>query len=172
MRLFEYSEQFAQLKNWASELDFNEETGEIISNDSVIEDLFNELQCSLEQKLESTAYVLKELEANEQMLRSEVDRLNKKARALAKNQTMIRELMQYALKASEQDKVKTDKFTFSLRKSSSLEIDELVAPLEFMPKQFVRVKKEFDKTAITKALKAGEIIDGCLLVANETLQIR
>lgn len=172
MRLYEFSNQFMELREMAEMLDYDNETGEIIDNSSVIKELWNELSLSLEAKLENAAYLIKELDIAEVALRAEVDRLNKKARVMAKNADRIRELMQYALKASEQEKIKTDKFTFSLRKSSSLEINELVAPLEFMPKQFVRVKKEFDKTAITKALKAGEIIEGCVMVTSESLQIR
>lgn len=172
MRLFEFNNEFMNLRDMAELIDYDHLTGEIIDNSSVIKELWSELNLNLEAKLENAAYLIKELDTAEVALRAEVDRLNKKARVMAKNADRIRELMQYALKASEQDKIKTDKFTFSLRKSSSLEIDELVAPLEFMPKQFVRIKKEFDKTAITKALKAGEIIEGCVMTEKESLQIR
>ena len=172
MQLYEFNNQFMELREMAEMLDYDNETGEIIDNSSVIKELWSELNLSLEAKLENAAYLIKELDIAEVALRAEVDRLNKKARVIAKNADRIRELMQYALKASEQDKIKTNKFTFSLRKSSSLEIDEMICPLALMPKQFVRTKSEFDKTAITKALKAGEFIEGCIMTEKESLQIR
>ena len=172
MRLYDFNNEFMNLRDMTELLDYDHLTGEIIDNSEVIKELWNELSLSLETKLENAAYLIKEIDVGIDALRAEADRLTKKARMMTKNQDRIRELMQFALKASEQDKVKTNKFTFSLRKSSSLEIDEMVCPLALMPKQFVRTKSEFDKTAITKALKAGEVIDGCVMTEKESLQIR
>ena len=172
MRLFDYSKEFQVLRDLALDIDFNSETGEIIDNSDTLRDLWNELSENLGDKLDSATYVIKELETSEQMLRNEVDRLNKKARFLAKQSERIRDMMRLALFASDNDKLKTEKFTFSIRKSKSLEIDEMITNLEFMPKQFVRVKKEYDKKAITDAIKAGEVVEGCELVDKEAIQIR
>ena len=172
MRLFEYSKEFELLRDLALDIEFDAETGEITDNSDTLHDLWNGLTEDLGVKLDSATYVINELESSETMLRAEVDRLNKKARHLARQQERIRDMMKLALYSSESDKLKTDKFTFSIRKSKSLEIDTLVCPLEFMPKEFVRVKKEFDKTAITNAIKAGQTIEGCELAEKESLQIR
>lgn len=171
MKLFDYSKEFLTLKEISEDLDFNPETGEIADNSELIKEMYQGLELSLSEKLDNTALLIKELESAESTLKNEADRLNKKAKAYKNKIENLRELMKFALKSSDNDKLKTDKFTFSVRKTLSVEIDENLSP-DLLPDSLIRIKKEFNKTAIKKALEDFESVEGCKLVENESLQIR
>lgn len=171
MKLFDYSKEFLALKELSEELEFNPETGEVTDNSDLVREMYQGLELSLSEKLDNTALLIKELESAEVTLKNEADRLNKKAKAYKNKVENLRELMKFALKSSDNDKLKTDRFTFSVRKSLSVEIDENLSP-DLLPDDLIRIKKEFNKTAIKKALENFESVEGCKLVENESLQIR
>lgn len=60
--------------------------------------------------------------------------------------------------------------TLKIRKSEAVQVDDV----ESLPEQFVKVKvsKQPDKTAIKKAIKAGEVVEGATIVENQNLQIK
>ena len=62
-------------------------------------------------------------------------------------------------------------FTFSTRKSSSVEV---FCDANDLPKEFksVKVTETADKTAIKKALQSGEQIDGCAIIEKYNLSIK
>jgi hypothetical protein len=105
------------------------------------------------------------------LLKEEAKRLSERATRYTKNADKLKDLMSLAFNASGEKKIVTTKFTFSTRKSETVEFDELLSPDDF-PRQFVRIKREFDKTKIKEALKKGEIIDGAKIVTNQNFQIK
>lgn len=172
MRLFEIATEFKSLRDLVeTDCEFNEETGEVINNDDILSELFNGLQLKLSDKLDNSAYVIKELEANADALKIEAKRLSDRASHLSKNAEQLKKLMSLALSESGDDKLKTDKFTFSFRKSETVEIDVLITPEDF-DRKFIRIKREFDKTKIKTALKNGEVIEGASLKENSNFQIK
>lgn len=172
MRLFEIATEFKSLRDIVeNDCEFDPETGEVIDNEQVLTDLFNGLQVKLSYKLDNAAYVIKELDATSESLKAEAKRLSDRASYLSKNADRLKNLMSYALSESGDDKIKTDKFTFSFRKSETVEIDPLITPEDF-DRKFIRIKREFDKTKIKTALKNGEIIEGATLQDNMNFQIK
>lgn len=172
MRLYDIASEFKTLRDIAeNSLEFDPETGEIIDTSDLINELFNELNMTLSDKLENSAYVISELEAMADALKVESKRLNERAVMWVKNAERLKGLMQYALEQTDDKKLKTDKFTFSLRKSESVEIDALI-DVEDFDRKYVRIKREFDKTKIKSALKAGEEITGARIVEKQSLQIK
>ena len=63
MRLYNIAEEFTALYELAEQVEYNEETGEMIDNSETLKELFNELsEDKLEVKLENVMYIIKELE--------------------------------------------------------------------------------------------------------------
>ena len=172
MRLFTIAEEFKALRDIVeNDLEFDPETGEIVDNSAVIAEMFNDISVVLSDKLDNSAYVVKELEAVSDALKEEAKRLNERASHFAKNAEKLKSLMALTLEASGEPKLKTDRFTFSFRKSESVEIDPMVTPEDF-DRRYIRIKREFDKTKIKDALKKGERIDGASIVEKQNLQIK
>jgi uncharacterized coiled-coil DUF342 family protein len=172
MKLFEIASEFKLLQDILSnDLEWNEETGEVIDNSKVIEELFNGLSATLWDKLDNSAYVIKELEATSGALKDEAKRLSERAKSFSNNADRLKNLMAYALEKSGEDKVKTDKFTFSFSKNEAVEIDDMVTPDDF-DRRYVKIKRDFDKIKIKDAIKKGETIDGAKIVTKQNLQIK
>lgn len=173
MKLIEIASEFKALYDIIeNDVEYNEETGEVINNDDLIKEMFNGAVMQLSDKLDNAAYVIASLSADAEFLKNEAKRLSDRANNYIKNAEKLKELMTYALESSGEDKIKAQYHTFSFRKIESIFIPDTLTP-EDMPRQFVRIKREFDKTAIKNALKNGEeILDGIVLKTNKNLQIK
>jgi predicted nuclease with TOPRIM domain len=170
MRIYEISEEFRTLRDLAENEQYDSETGEIADDSQTIKELFDSLCITLSDKLEGCAYILNELELQSDALKREAKRLNERAKRLDNNYTSLKSLMLSALVELPEAKLKTQKFTFSTRKSESVNIEEGFN----MQGKYSRVKTTYepDKTAIKTAIKAGECVIGAELVTNTTLTIK
>lgn len=169
MRLFDFSTQFKALYELCEDIEVNE-NGEVIDNSDVLSSLFNDLEMDLSDKLENTAYLIKELETSEKALKDEAKRLNDKAKVLENRQTRIKELIKMTLESSGQTKIKTDKFSFSISNRKSFNYDNV--NMFGLDREFVRVKEELDKNKIKEFIKAGGTIEGVFEVESSSLSIR
>lgn len=67
-------------------------------------------------------------------------------------------------------KFSTERVSVTWRKS---EAAEYIGDLSSLPEEYLRRKEpEIDKTALKKALKAGEVIEGASLVTRNNMQIK
>lgn len=170
MRLFDFSKEFKAIYSLCEEIEVNEETGEIVDNSDLLAELFNGLEMELSEKLENTAYLIKDLEASEKALKDEAKRLSTKAKFLENRQERIKELIRITIEASGQSKIKTDKFSFSLSTRKSLNYDNV--NMFALDREFVRVKEEIDKTKVASFIRAGGSIEGVFEVEKTSLTIR
>lgn len=169
MRIFEYNEQFKELYDMSEDVEFNEETGEIIDNSEILSELFNDLNLELSEKLDNTNYLIKELDSMETALKDEAKRLNDKAKAINNRQKYLKDLIKTALESSGQTKIKS-KFSYSLSTRKSLNYDDV--SMFGLDEEFIRIKQELDKTKIKDFIKAGGKVDGVKEVENTSLSIR
>lgn len=169
MRIYEINEQFKKLYEMSENVEVDEETGEIIDNSKMLTQLFDDLNIELCDKLDNTNYIIKELEVAKEALRSEAKRLTDKAKVFENRQNYLKSLIRSALEASGQSKIKS-KFSFSISKRKSYNYDDV--NMFGLSDDFIRVKKEIDKTEIKEFIKAGGSIDGVKEVENTTLSIR
>ena len=166
--LFNIGLDFRALYDLASEESYNEETGEIIDESETLLKLFQEVESTLSEKLDNTMYIIKSLEAEQTALKAEADRLAKRAKARENKAKFLKELMYSALNASGQQKLKTEKFNFSIKRSESVSI----ANEDELGREWVRIKREPNKTAIKKALKEGVEIEGCSISENFSIGVK
>ena len=112
-----------------------------------IQNTLEMLDLSIEEKIENTAKYMINVESDIQGIKAEIDRLNK-------------------VKKSKESTIET--FKAGYRKSESVEIINL----DVIPADFTKVEIKADKTAIKKALKAGETVEGAEIKVNQNFYIK
>lgn len=145
---------------------FDEETGEILWD----EDNFNQLEMERNDKLESVALYIKSLDADAAAIKAEEKALAERRSIKEKKADRLRGYLAFSMQSFGDTKLETPRVALSFRKSEHVEIeDENLIPLDFC-RQKVTVTP--DKTAIKKAIKNGETVNGATLVERQNLQIK
>jgi len=121
----------------------------------------------IDEKLEGYAMVVKNLESDIEGLKAEEKRLADRRKSLENGVKRMKEAMHDTLLMTGERKLKTPKFTISLRKSTSVQIENE----DLIPQEFFKVTKTISKSELTKRLKEQEV-PGASLVEKESLQIR
>lgn len=169
--LFQIEQEYCALHQLSQEIDFDSESGEIIDNSELIKQLFDELSNDkLEVKLENIMYIIKELEVSQTALKDEAKRLNEKAKVLENRSNKLREMIKNVIVISNQDKIKTDKFNFSVKRVEKWDYENI--NLFGLSDEFIRTKQEIDKTKIKEFVKAGGTIDGLRISEDTSLTVR
>ncbi|MEA0564557.1 siphovirus Gp157 family protein [Lysinibacillus irui] len=133
-----------------------------------LEDTLASITDAVEEKLEAYAMVIKNIESDVEGIKSEEKRLAERRKIMENGINRMKQAIAETLQGSGQDKVKTEKFTFSFRKSSKVEVSDI----DSLPQQYVKVERTISRSELAKALKAGEQIEGAQLVENQSLSIR
>lgn len=147
MKTFDILEEFRALEELLNEV--NQETGEFINNEDDIKEYVNNLEADRNTKLNNIERLKRELDSECNCLDEEIKRLQNVKRMKSNNKDRLADLQ---MLLTQGDKIETDLYKFSTRKSKSVHVPSEVDPrLE----NFVRTKYEWDKTAIKKALDSG-----------------
>lgn len=133
-----------------------------------LEDTLDSITDAVEEKLEAYAMVIKNIESDVEGIKSEEKRLAERRKVMENGIERMKKAIAETLQSSAQDKVKTEKFTFSFRKSSKVEVSNI----DSLPQEYVKVERTISRSELAKALKAGEQIEGAQLIENQSLSIR
>lgn len=152
-------------------IDIDPETGEILDADTYNE-LLKEIDDSRDEKLINIEYIKREVQAENELISSEIKRLQARKKA---NETKEERLSNLQLMLMGEDKIKTPFYSFSTRKSESVQVPDECNPIRnSYPKEWVKTTYTFDKTAIKETLKSG--IDysdkGVSIVTKVSLSVR
>lgn len=128
---------------------------------------FEALQLARDEKIENIALYHKNLLAEAAALKAEEKSFAERRK---RAETKADSLKRYLDTALQGQKFNTVKVAISYRKSTSVEVDETKLPANWMRE--IPATHVVDKVEITKALKAGEEIDGAKLVENNNIQIK
>lgn len=163
MNCFEISKAYMTL---ADIIDINPDTGEIVDSDTYNE-LLAEIDDSRDEKLVNIEYIKREVEAENELIANEIKRLQGRKKA---NDVKQERLSNLQLMLIGEDKVSTPFYTFSTRKSESVEIVEESK----LPKRFLVEKNTYtpDKKAIKEAIKSGVSVKGATLKQNVSLSVK
>lgn len=161
MRLYELTDQYRlvmeRIENAEGELDEG------------LEALLDEAEGEFDQKVENTVKVLKNLKAEEEVVRAEAQRFQSRAQALSRKQEWLREYLLYNMQKAKRQKVDGDLFKVKVGQSPwRVQVDNLSE----VPEEYKRVKEEVDKKAVAEVLKEGETIAGVRFVRKPTITIR
>lgn len=147
----------------------DQETGEILDYEA-----FAALAMEKEQKLEGMALWYKDLCAEAAAIKAEENTLSERRKAL---EAKAERLKNYLSELLGGDKFKTPRVYCSFRTSTSLSIADEAAFIQKMEAaerfEFLTYKDpQINRTEITKAIKAGQTVEGAELVKKANIQIK
>ena len=146
-----------------------EETGEIIEEGP--QDL-EQLQMERKQKLEAIALYIKNLEAITTAIKAEKEALTERIKDKEAKIERLKEYMTYSMTAAGEDGLETGKVAVSFRKSKAVIIDDEDKIDSAFIKETVKVTKSPDKTAIKKAIDAGQSVYGAHIEERKKVNIK
>lgn len=144
---------------------FDEETGEVLFD----EDNFEQLEGERNAKLEAVALYVKSLDAEAAAMKAEEKELAKRREARERKAERLRRYVSNSMVLFGDQKLETARVALSFRKSEAVEVVDAGAIRADFWKQ---PAPTIDKTAIKKAIKAGEVVEGAELVTRQNLQIK
>ena len=155
MRLYDITEIYENLEN--------------IDDDVAVATAMDAVDAALEEKLESTAKVIRNLEAEAEALEAEEKRLKARKTAVKNRIADIKGYVQQNLEAMGKDKVTSGIFKWSIQANApSVNIlDE-----SLIPDDYWKIERKPMKTEIKKAIEAGELTEGVELVRTKSLRLR
>jgi len=126
---------------------------------------------AIEEKLEGYAMVIRNIESDVEGLKGEEKRLADRRKTMENGIKRMKENMQFAMSSTGNQKIKGEKFTFTVQKNPpALKVlDESLIPIEFVA---VTTISTVDKKAIMEHLKAGSHVPGTQISQGESLRIR
>ena len=147
-------------------IEVDPDTGELLNADQL-----DALSAAFDEKAEATALYIKNLTAFVGDVKAEEAALAERRKTAEKRVARLKDLLAFSMLSVGRDKVETARTKISFRKSTQVQIDDDEAAL---PPDFVTttVTTKPDKTAIKKAIQAGQAIAGAVLVENQNLQIK
>ena len=126
-----------------------------------IEDTINLIEEEFEGKAEMVAAYIRELEADEARLKSEIDRLSERKRVLVAKIDNLKDYLRQNMMASGKTNIKGKLFSITLGKA--VPVLDVFVPAEQLPEQYRVGKVSADNAAIKNAIKAGIEIKGCAI---------
>jgi chaperonin cofactor prefoldin len=144
---------------------------ELLQAEEIDEQTFNDTLEALGagEKVESYCKVIKQLQSDVEMFKTEIDRLTARKKTTENGIDRMKNALLAFLQYSGQDKVKAGSFAVSTATTQAVQItDETAIPCAFLVEQPPKI----DKIGIKNALKAGEEISGAELINNLGVRIR
>lgn len=129
-------------------------------------DTLEGLQLMIEDKADSYAVVNQNISNEIAALKAEEERLSARRKALESNQKRLKDAIKNAMEVLGQNKIKTEKFTFSVSKNGGSQPIEVDA--ELLPDNYKKVIVEPDKDLIRKAVESGINVPGVKVLERGT----
>lgn len=142
--LFELTAEYKQLL-------FMLEDAEDADDETVVEvikDTLELLDGDIEAKADGIAYIIRELDADEEMLKKEEQRLRARRESIVRNRQRLKENLMEAMRLTGKEKFKTQFNSFGIRKAGGKAPLILDTAPENMPERFQKISIEADTDAI------------------------
>jgi len=125
---------------------------------------------AIEEKLEGYAMVIRNIESDVEGLKGEEKRLGDRRKTMENGIKRMKESMHFAMSSTNQQKVKGEKFTFTVQKNppSLKVVDESLIPEIFFDEQ----KPTLNKKLLMESIKDGFEYEGAQISQGESLRIR
>lgn len=142
--LYELTGEYVDLLNWLED----EENLE----DAVVKDTLEGIEGAIEDKADSYARIIWELEAEAKKYEVEIKRLEKRQKAMKNRAALLNRHLYDSMKKTGKTRFKTGLFSFGIQKNGGLQPMEV--DVENVPDEYM--KKEPNNTLIRQALKEGK----------------
>lgn len=155
MTLYEISNQFTDL---------------LYNEDLTVEEIDEQLQkiqLAIEEKVSDGIAVIQELKGTADVMKSEIDRLTQRKKAIESRIERIKDYYLSELSAMDKKKIVTARGTMTIAKCGGkkpMRIDDE----NLIPQDFKVIRYEVDKEALRNALEKGEEISGARLEERGT----
>ena len=163
MKLFDIDERLAACVKLDESRVVDTESGEIIDLEAIAA-----LEMERDKKIENLGCWYKNLLADAEALKAQKNAFAEREKAAKAKAESLKGFLGRYLNGK---KFETAKVAMSFRKSEAVEFDAKC--IGDVPEEVLKFKDpELDKVAVKKAIKAGETVPGCELVARQNLQIK
>lgn len=165
--IYELTGEFLQFSDLAEQMELTDEQKEML------DDALNNLCEDIEIKLEGYSKVIRNFEADIEGIRNEEKRLASRRKVLENRISNMKEAMAYAMKLTNNTKVKGDLFTVSLQANpEAVVLDEQY--IENIPEKYlIPQEPKIDKALLKEDLKAGVDLGGLAhLEQSKSIRIR
>ena len=123
----------------------------------------------IEVKAENYAGLIKNLEAEAEAYKKEIERMTKIKKALENRASFLKKNLEEAMIELDKKKFKTKLFSFNIQRNAPgikiLDEDKI-------PEEFIEYEKKIKKNDLKKAIIEGLETEGAILVESESLRIR
>lgn len=159
--IYELNKDYAELSAMLEAAETEEEI-------QAIQDTLEMINVSIEEKLENTGKFIKNTESDITGIKAEIERLTAMKKTKENFVERLKNNVEFALKEKGLETLTVGTFKAGYRKSESVEIINL----DVIPADFTKVEIKADKTAIKKAIKAGEVVEGAEIKVNQNFYIK
>ena len=162
MKLYEIAEEYRKLANAIEEGLIPEEA---------VDDMLEAVQIPFEEKVDSLASWVKELTADSEGIGAEIKRLQERKKSKDATIERVKSAILKAMETTGVNKVETPRNKVTTRKSSHVEVVDINALMESdYAEEYLRYSEpSVNKNAVSKALKEGKVVAGCVL--EETVSV-
>ena len=167
LNTFEILQEIRALEDLLNEID--PVSGEFVNSEDVIKDYIINLQTSKENKLNNIEDLKLELKAQSEALKQKEEKLYARRKSIESNIERLKDLQVMLLQG---EKLKTDEYTFSFRRSESVEIYDV----NMLEDKFFKIEKKPILKDIAEAIKQanskGESFFGAEIKDKKSLSVR
>ena len=161
--LYELSNDYA----WLLSLLYDDETDE-----QTLIDTLDSIEGAIDEKAESYAKVIKDLEKSADNIGEEITRMRERQNAMKKRADWLKGNLYQAMKAVGKTKIKGDIFTVSIQKNGGAAPLKVLVEVDDLPAELRKVKYEADKDALRKLAEQGDTRFAVIEERGESLRLR
>ena len=142
----------------------------LLQNDEIDEQTFADtFEAMSADKIEGYCQIIRQLSADEEMFKAEIDRLSKRKKVCENAQARLKERMVDYLTAANIDRINTGTFLVSVASTPSVNITDA----EKIPAEYrIAQPDKIDKCAIKTALRTDISVPGAEIIFTKGVRIR
>ena len=159
MTIYEITNDYLQLMQMMEDPELDPQT---------LADTMEGIEGELEDKADNYARVMKNMEADLNGIKAEIDRLSTRKKTIENNIKRMKEALQFSMETTGKTKFKTELFSFGIRKNApAVVMDEPY--IENVPERFLKYSDPtINRTAIKEAIQNGEDLEGLAHLESST----
>lgn len=171
MKLYEINAEILRLTD---QIEFDEETGEILCDIDAIYDAIGALQMEKKSILEYLAKIVLNLRAEAAAVKIEEQRLKERREKLSKKEERLMKILDRECAGEKTD---LGVATFSYRKTSHVDVSDAAKAIRWLKRNkhldcFRVPAPEVAKTEVKKLINAGTKVPGCAVVEDYSCSLR
>lgn len=171
MKLYEINAEILRLTD---QIEFDEETGEILCDIDAIYDAIGALQMEKKSILEYLAKIVLNLRAEAAAVKTEEQRLKERREKLSKKEEGLMKILDRECAGEKTD---LGVATFSYRKTSHVDVSDAAKAIRWLKRNkhldcFRVPAPEVAKTEVKKLINAGTKVPGCAVVEDYSCSLR